>query len=84
LRPELVGQRVELFDEKTQAVFATAEVASIKYCLFHTIGEEDYYGQSYPEISVDEMLGVMKSVYDDEYDMNTGTTIVALVHIELV
>lgn len=84
LRSELVGQRIELFDEKTQRVFATGEVVVVKYSLFHNIGIEDYFGQPNPEISYHDMLAVMKTVYGGEYDDNTGTTVVTLDHIELV
>lgn len=85
LDPELItsAERVELFDEKTQKVFATAMVTAIKFLRFHELSSEDYFGQPDTDISADEMLMVMKRVYG-EYDMNTPTTVLMLSHVELV
>jgi len=83
LRPELVGQRVELFDESKQTVFATATVTSVKYSTFEELSPEDYFGQTNPDISSEEMLAVMKTVYG-EYDSTTGTTVVTLDGVELI
>lgn len=83
LRPELIGQRVELFDEGKREVFATAVVLSVKYSAFEDATIEDYYGLSDPDTSSHAMLTVMRDVYG-EYDERTGTTVVTLDKVELI
>lgn len=83
LRPELVGQRVELFDEGKGEVFATAVVLAVKYSKFEDLNIEDYYGQSDPDVSSQAMLTTLRDVYG-EYEESTGTTVVMLDKVELV
>lgn len=84
LRPELVGERIELFDEKTQKVFATGLVLAVKYTPFQEINAEDYFGQPQPNITTDEMLQIMRNVYGGHYENDTLTTVVTLGNLELV
>lgn len=86
LRPELVGQEVELvncsayhFPPCTDAceVFATARVLSVKACQYKDIGEIDHSRQS-GDMTPEARLNIMKSVYKGEYDENTLTTVITL------
>jgi hypothetical protein len=76
LRPELVGQRVELVDQTDNSVFATAEVISVKASKFKDLDTIDHWRQS-GDMTVEARLGIMQKVYG-EYDEDTITTVVTL------
>jgi len=81
LRPELVGQRVELFDEAAKTVFATAEVISVKAAKFRDLDDIDHDRQS-GDMTPENRLKVMQSVYGTDYSTDTLTTVVTLGNIE--
>lgn len=76
LRPELVGQRVELAATQGGQVFATATVISVKAARFSDIDEIDHQRQS-SDITPEGRLKVMQSVYEG-FNEDTITTIVTL------
>jgi hypothetical protein len=81
LKASLVGQRVELFDEGTETVFATAEVLSVKACRFSDIDATDHMRQSRDMTEV-ARLDIMRQVYG-EYDESTLTTVVTIGNVRL-
>lgn len=82
LRPELIGQRVEFFDEGTERVFATAEVISVKATRFGDIDSIDHVRQS-GDMTVENRLKIMQSVYGADFNENSLTTVVTLGRISL-
>jgi hypothetical protein len=80
LRPELVGQRVELVDQTDNSVFATAEVISVKAVKFKDLDTIDHWRQS-SDMTEEARLGIMQKVYG-EYDEDTLTTVVTLGNID--
>jgi len=82
LKPELVGQTVQLVDEKDNSVFATAVVASVKATRFGWIEQIDHNRQS-GDMTPEARLDIMRKVYGD-YDADTLTTVVTLGSVEVV
>lgn len=76
LRPELVGQTIELAGTADNVVFATARVISVKAAKFADIDEIDHVRQS-SDMTPDNRLKVMQSVYED-FNENSITTVVTL------
>jgi hypothetical protein len=83
LRPELVGQRVEFFDEGAEKVFATAEVVAVKVTRFGDIDAVDHCRQS-GDMTVENRLKIMQSVYGADFNENSLTTVVTLGRIEVL
>lgn len=82
LRPELVGQRVVLWDEGKELAFATAKVLSVKAVGFGDIDQVDHDRQS-GDMTPEARLEIMRKVYGD-YDLNTLTTVVTLGEISVL
>lgn len=82
LRPELVGQRVELLDQDNNQVFATAKVLSVKATAFGDIDFLDHERQS-SDMTPEDRLQIMRRVYG-EYDNSTLTTVVTLGEISVL
>lgn len=76
LRPELIGQTVELVDQKDNRTFAAARVTAVKACRFGDIDQIDHDRQS-GDMLPSARLEIMKRVYG-EYDKDTLTTVVTL------
>jgi len=81
LRAELVGQRVELFDEGTQSVFATAKVFSVKLCAFEDLDAWDWDRQT-SDLVLGDGLEIMRKVYG-EYELSTPTCVITLSDVEI-
>src|SRR5258708_29414863 len=91
LRPDLVGQRVQLVNchkfhyppcDENCEVFAEGTVVNVSYQKFKNISEVDHSRQS-SDMTPEHRLEVMKAVYG-EYDENTQTTVVTSGEVSVV